>query len=59
MKSVYERKKELLKKSKALKEIAFDLKDNEKSIELRKKQDDCYKRYMFMKNLTNAMGGVK
>lgn len=59
MKSVYERKKELLKKSKALKEIAFNMEDCDKSKELRKKQDDCYKRYMFMKNLTNTMGEVK
>lgn len=54
-----QRMNELRIKSSNLRRVAFDIKDLKKAGEIRKEQDDCYKRFMFYKNISNAIEKVK
>lgn len=56
MNKLYEYQKEQLKKSARLRELALDDKTPQNKIEeIRKEQDDAYKKYNFIKNLRGAM----
>lgn len=48
-------KNELIKKSKLLRETAFDIKDFEKSQQIRQEQNEIYKKHEFVKNLLNEL----
>lgn len=54
---VQDRKRELYKQSKVLREIAIDKQPLDKQKELREQQDDAYKRLQFISNLEKAMRG--
>lgn len=56
MNKLYEYQKKQHKKAVKLRELAFDEKTNQNIIyELRKEQDEAYKKYNFIKNLRGAM----
>lgn len=50
-----DKKRELYEKSKILRRIAHEGYSVEKQKEIRKEQDDAYKRLKFITNLENAM----
>ena len=53
---LYEYQKEQLKKSARLRELAYDDRLKfDKQEEIRKEQDEAYKKYNFIKNLRGAM----
>ena len=56
MNKLYEYQKEQLKKSIRLRELAYDDRLKfDKQEEIRKEQDEVYKKYNFIKNLRGAM----
>ena len=56
MNKLYEYQKEQHNKSVKLRQLAFDDKIPQNRVdELRKKQDEAYKKYNFIKNLRGAM----
>lgn len=46
---------ELRIKSSNLRRLAFDIKDSKKAEEMRKEQDDCYKRFLFYRNISRIL----
>lgn len=59
---LYEIQKKALEKSIKLRELSYDDTISfEKQEEIRKQQDDAYKKYNFIKNLRSSMsnGGIK
>ena len=52
---VQDRKRELYKQSKTLREIAIDKQSLDKQKELREQQDDAYHRLQFISELEKAM----
>lgn len=46
-------------KSMSLKAIALNCKDYKKSVDIAKKQDEAYKKFMFYKNLNKALQNKK
>ena len=54
---VQDRKRELYKQSKVLREIAIDKQPLDKQKELREQQNDAYHRLQFISNLEKAMRG--
>lgn len=57
--AILDKKYELYKKSKSLRETTLDIEDKEKVLELRKKQDDMYKRFQFYSNIIKANDKIK
>ena len=49
---------ELRIKSSNLRRVAFDIKDLKKAEEMRKEQDDCYKRFLFYRNLSRSLSEI-
>lgn len=58
MREISKKIKEEFVKSKKLSELALGMK-YEQSIEVRKEQDKSYKKWLFFKNLNNAMSDNK
>ena len=54
---IQDRKRELYKQSKILRKIASNGSTFKKMQEIRKEQDDAYKRLQFISNLEKAMRG--
>lgn len=54
---IQDRKRELYKQAKILREIAPDASNFKKMQEIRKEQDDAYRRLQFINNLEKAMRG--
>lgn len=54
---IQDRKRELYKQSKILREIAIDKQSLKKQKELREQQDDAYRRLQFISHLEKAMRG--
>ena len=52
---IQDRKRELYKQSKVLRKIASNGSTFKKMQEIRKEQDDAYKRLQFISNLENAL----
>lgn len=50
-----QRMNELRIKSSNLRRLAFDIKDSKKAEEMRKEQDDCYKRFLFYRNISRIL----
>ena len=53
-----QRMNELRVKSSNLRRVAFDIKDLKKAGEIRKEQDDCYKRFMFYRSLSRSLSEI-
>ena len=58
MKIVREKINEERIKSVKLREIAFDMKDYNQQIEIRKEQQKHYDKFLFFKNLSKAMNKI-
>lgn len=54
MQEIYKKIKEEIKKSKFMREVACKISDVDKANEIRKQQDDLYKKTMFKKNFLIA-----
>lgn len=54
---VQDRKRELYKQTKVLREIATNAKSFDKQKEIRQQQDDAYRRLQFISNLEKAIRG--